>query len=170
MDAPTRHEDLEMNGSAEVVISAPAEVLYDMVSDVTRMGEWSPHTFAARWLDDTTGPAVGARFAGDNRGDNDTWTLAATVTAAERPAVFAFVTGKAEGPATRWEYRFEPVDGGTRVVESFSWTWMPSAGGFRARVGREPIDVARVSVEERREYLIDSMRTTLANLKAAVER
>ncbi len=169
-EGPERHEDLVMSGSAEVVISAPADELYDMVSDITRMGEWSPNTFAARWLDGATGPAVGARFAGDNREAGARWTLPATVTAATRGEVFAFVTGKAEGPATHWQYRFEPVDDGTRVVESFSWTWMPSAGGFRARVGAQPIDVARTMVAERREYLVDSMRTTLANLKAAAEK
>jgi hypothetical protein len=159
-----------MNGSAEITISAPADVLYDMVSDVTRMGEWSPHTYAARWLDGATGATVGARFAGDNRREDDTWTLAATVTAATPSAVFAFVTGKAEGPATQWEYRFEPADGGTRVIESFSWTWMPSPAGFRAQVGEQPIDVARQMVADRHDYLVDSMRTTLANLKAAAER
>jgi hypothetical protein len=167
---PQRHEDLVMSGSAEIVISAPAHVLYGMVSDITRMGEWSPSTVAARWLDGATGPVVGARFAGDNREGSDSWTLAATVTAATRGEVFAFVTGKSEGPATHWEYRLESVDGGTRVVESFSWTWMPSAGGFRARVGAQPIDVARAMVAKRRAFLIDSMCTTLANLKAAAER
>ena len=159
-----------MSGSTEVVISAPAELLYDMVSDVTRMGEWSPHTFAARWLDGATGPAVGARFAGDNRNEHDEWTLAATVTDADRPNVFAFVTGKAEGPATRWEYRFEPTGGGTRVVESFAWTWMPSKTGFRGRVGEQPIDVAQAMIDERRAYLIESIRATLTNLKTAAER
>jgi hypothetical protein len=169
MSEAGRHEDLVMSGSAEIVIAAPADVLYDMVSDVTRIGEWSPHTIAARWLDGATGPAVGARFAGDNQGDGGTWTLPATVTEATPSEAFAFVTGKAEGPATHWEYRFEPVEAGTRVVESFSWTWEPSAGGFRARVGQQPIDVARAMVAERREYLVESMRTTLANLKAAAE-
>ncbi len=159
-----------MSGSAQVLISAPADVLYDMVSDVIRMGEWSPHTYAARWLDGATGPAVGARFGGDNREGRNTWTLPATVTAATRGEVFAFVTGKAEGPATHWEYRFEPTGSDTRVTESFSWTWMPSRGGFRARVGSQPIDVAATMVDERREHLIDSMRTTLSNLKAAAER
>ena len=159
-----------MEGSADVVISAPADVLYDRVSDITRMGEWSPHTVAARWLDGATRPVTGARFAGDNRRDGNTWTLPATITAAERPAVFAFVTGKAEGPATHWEYRFEPVDDGTRVIERFAWRWMPpSAAGFRAQVGAQPIEVAREMVAQRREYLIDSMRATLANLKSAAE-
>jgi uncharacterized protein YndB with AHSA1/START domain len=169
MSRATRHEDLAMSGSAEIVISAPAELLYEMVSDVTRMGEWSPHTFAARWLDGANDATVGARFAGDNRNEHDTWTLAATVTDAQRPSVFAFVTGKVEGPATRWEYRFEPVDGGTRVVESFAWTWMPSKTGFRGRVGAQPIDVARTMVDERRAYLMESIRATLGNLKAAAE-
>jgi hypothetical protein len=168
-ETATRHEDLRMSGSADIVIAAPADVLYAMVSDVTRMGEWSPHTFAARWLDGATGARVGARFEGDNREEAGRWTLPATVLAAEPGAEFAFVTGKVEGPATTWRYRFEPEGDAARVTESFEWTWMPSPGGFRARVGAEPIEVARAMVAERRAHLIDSMRTTLANLKRAAE-
>jgi polyketide cyclase/dehydrase/lipid transport protein len=162
------HDDLEMHGSAELFIAAPREVLYGMVSDVTRMGEWSPDTVACRWLG-ADGPRVGARFAGDNRAFGGEWTMIATVTANVPASEFAFVTGKAEGPATHWCYRFEEAFGGTRVTESFEWRWRASDAGFRAQVGAEPIEVAGQMVAERRDYLVDGMRTTLANLKRVAE-
>lgn len=165
-----RHDDLTMDGEASVVIAAPAEELYDMVSDVTRMGEWSPHTRAARWLEGATRAVVGVRFEGDNLDGNDRWTLPATVVVADRGSEFAFVTGKPEGPATRWTYTFEAVHGGTLVTESFSWTWAPSETGFRARVGAASLDEAQRLIVERRRYLLRSIRTTLDNLKAAAER
>ena len=41
-------------------IGAPAEQVWAMVSDVTRMGEWSPESEGAAWLGGATGPQPGA--------------------------------------------------------------------------------------------------------------
>ena len=48
-------------------INAPAEAVYDLVTDVTRMGEWSPENEGGEWLDAARGPVVGARFRGRNK-------------------------------------------------------------------------------------------------------
>lgn len=48
-------------------IKASRERLWEMVSDVTRMGDWSPETTTAVWTGGATGPAVGAKFRGSNR-------------------------------------------------------------------------------------------------------
>ena len=54
-----------MHDSVTVHMSAPAEeVVWELVSDVTSIGKFSPETFEAEWLDGATGPAVGARFRG----------------------------------------------------------------------------------------------------------
>ena len=45
-------------------MSAPPEEVWDLVSDVTRIGSYSPETFEAEWIEGATGPAVGARFRG----------------------------------------------------------------------------------------------------------
>ena len=45
-------------------IDAPPDVLYDLVTDVRRMGEWSPETVEADWIGGASGPEVGARFRG----------------------------------------------------------------------------------------------------------
>ena len=39
-----------------VHIEAPAEQIWDLVSDVTKIGRYSPETFEAEWLDGATGP------------------------------------------------------------------------------------------------------------------
>ena len=31
-------------------IAADPEVVYDLISDITRMGEWSPETTSASWV------------------------------------------------------------------------------------------------------------------------
>jgi hypothetical protein len=47
------------------MVARSPEDLYDMVSDVTRMGEWSP-VCTACWWDDGLGPQPGAWFTGRN--------------------------------------------------------------------------------------------------------
>ncbi|HLH29443.1 MAG TPA: SRPBCC family protein, partial [Acidimicrobiales bacterium] len=56
-----------MKGSITVHMDAPVEKVWELVSDVTRIGEFSPETFEAEWLDGATGPAVGVRFRGHVR-------------------------------------------------------------------------------------------------------
>ena len=53
--------------TVRAAIDAPAERVWDLVSDVTRMGEWSPETRSCRWLGEPAAPEVGARFAGRNQ-------------------------------------------------------------------------------------------------------
>ena len=53
-------------GSATVTIAPSPEAVFDLVTDLQRMGEWSPESRAVRWLDGATEVALGARFAGDN--------------------------------------------------------------------------------------------------------
>lgn len=106
-------------GEARVHVNAAPEMLYDMVSDVTRMGEWSPETIRCKWIDGATGPAPGARFKGTNKRGVIRWSTKPEVVAAEPGSEFAFVTHSA-GPSTKWKYRFErTADGGTALVESF---------------------------------------------------
>lgn len=45
-------------------IDASAAVVWRLVSDVTRMGEWSPETKSAAWLDTAAAPNVGGNCSG----------------------------------------------------------------------------------------------------------
>jgi hypothetical protein len=44
-------------------MAASADRVWDLVSDVTRVGEFSPETFEAEWLGGASGPATVAGFA-----------------------------------------------------------------------------------------------------------
>ena len=48
------------------IAASPAKV-WEMLSDLPRMGEWSPENTGGKWVRGATGPAVGARFVGSNR-------------------------------------------------------------------------------------------------------
>ncbi len=150
-----------MTNEARIHIVAQPERLYGLVSDVTRMGEWSPETVGADWLDGALGPAVGARFKGRNK-RRLSWATTSTVTAADPGRRFSFATGKA--PDTTWTYTFAPAGDGTDVTESFEITKPPGAlGRFLCRLA------LGISWSERETDLVRSMEQTLNRLKAEAE-
>lgn len=141
------------------LIHAPAEVVYDLVSDVTNMGEYSPENTGAVWLDGATGPAVGARFKGTNRLGPNRWSTKPTVTAADRGRLFAFaVPGKS---GATWTYTFDPVPGGVQVTESMRQD-RPSP--FLIRMLQR-----RAGVTDRAADLRVGMTTTLDRVAVAAE-
>ena len=146
--------------SDSVVISRSPEDLYDMVSDVTRMGEWSP-VCRACWWDDGESARVGAWFTGRNELPERTWETRSEVVAADPGREFAFVVG---GTFVRWGYTFAAVDGGTEVTES--WEFLPGgAAMFEQRFGAD----ADAQLANRAELARSGIPATLAALKATAE-
>jgi hypothetical protein len=101
--------------AASLRIEAPADALYDIVTDVAGMGRLSPECTGGRWLDGAAGPAVGARFKGTNKRGIIRWSTVNRVVEADRGVVFSFDT---LGSGARWTYRFAPDGDGTLVTES----------------------------------------------------
>ena len=149
-------------GEAQVHISAPPEKVYDLVSDVTRMGEWSPETARAEWIDGATGPAVGARFKGTNKRGLVRWSTKPEVVTADSGREFAFVT-RGMGPSTKWSYRFEgAADGGSDVTESFELVDdLPGYIRF--------CDRYLMGIKDRKADLEQGMQQTLERIKKAAE-
>ncbi len=143
-------------------MSAPPEKVYDLVSDVTRMGEWSPETASCKWIDGATGPAVGARFKGTNKRGLVRWSTKPEVVAADPGKEFAFVT-RGMGPATKWTYHFESApDGGTDATESFEM--LDDMPWFIAATDRY-----LMGIKDRRADLEQAMQQTLGRIKTAAE-
>ena len=122
--------------SVSLTVAAGADELWDMISDVARMGEWSPECTGGRWLGRRRAPEVGARFVGLNRRGWARWATVNQVVESRRGEVFAFRTG---ATGVVWGYRFEPEGGGTRVTETrdlrHARTWIvrlasPLVGGM----------------------------------------
>lgn len=146
--------------SHSIVIDRSPEDLYDMVADVTRMGEWSP-VCKACWWTEGDGPVVGARFGGRNERPERTWETISQVVAADRGREFAFVV---EPTQTRWGYVFTRVAGGTEVTESWEFGDEGRAV-FAERFG----DEAGANVADRQANARTGMAATLAALKAVAE-
>jgi uncharacterized protein YndB with AHSA1/START domain len=154
----SKHAPLEVSVSR--TIDAPADAVYDLLSDVTTMGRYSPENTGAEWLDRATGPAVGARFKGTNRIGSMRWSTKPTITAADRGRLFEFeVPGRARAT---WTYRFDPVPGGVRVTESVR---QDRATPFPIRLLQR-----RAGVTDRAEHLRAGIATTLDRVAAAAER
>jgi uncharacterized protein YndB with AHSA1/START domain len=98
-------------------IQASPERLYGLVSDLPRMGEWSPENRGGRWVKGATRPAVGARFKGRNKSGWRSWSTDVVVAVAEPGREFAFDVTALGLRVARWGYRFEGVADGTVVTE-----------------------------------------------------
>ena len=162
------HEELRMSGQAETWIAVAPEVAYAAVTDLPRMGEWSPENRGGDWIGSTAQVAVGATFRGNNRSPQGEWETTLTVTEAEPPRRFAFCVAPPGEAGTVWRYLFRPERRGTVVTEAFEWCWTPGEG-FRGRVGQLPIEDAVVLVAQRQGHLQDQVDRTLAALKRALE-
>ena len=101
---------------SSVEIAAPPDIVYAMVSDITRMGEWSPEAVGGEWLDGGTGN-VGDCFAGHNRTAEREWTRECEVAEACSGRGFTFVVGGVAANCTWWSYELEPSGSGTVLTE-----------------------------------------------------
>jgi hypothetical protein len=69
-------------------ITAPPDVVYAAVSDVTRMGEWSEECYGCEWHEGFDGPVIGATFDGHNRHGEQEWTTQGKVIDADPGRAF----------------------------------------------------------------------------------
>jgi uncharacterized protein YndB with AHSA1/START domain len=149
-----------MHDSVTVHMAAAPEKIWDLVSDVTKIGRYSPETFEAEWLDGATGPAVGAKFRGHvkRNGKGPIYWTTCVVSACDPGREFAFGVGAEGKPLNVWSYTLAAKDDGTDVTESFELTptlplrvYWTLFGWSRGRTNR------------------NGMRTTLERIKAEVE-
>lgn len=160
-----------MSVADSIVIDAPPARVYEQLSDPTAMGRWSPENRGATVRGERRGAHVGMVFEGRNRRGAVSWTTRCTVTAAEPGERFAFRVHaigvrrpRLPGPIATWDYRFEAVDGGTRVTETWtddrrSWPDFLAHGFDRVATGGKTFA----------QFQRGNIRTTLERLKAAVE-
>jgi uncharacterized protein YndB with AHSA1/START domain len=146
-------------GHARIDIAAPPEHVFGLVTDVTRMGEWSPECYRCVWLDGAPGAYVGARFRGYNKLGRVRWATTAVITAVEDSRSFAFtvVHDKSGRDETAWRYELAPSPAGTMLSESFEFLWCPVAN----RIAELPVPRGR--------QVSRGIRQTLRNIKAAAE-
>ena len=150
----------ELKLSDTISVAVSPDELFAMVSDVTRMGEWSP-VCTACWWDEGDGPRVGAWFTGRNETPGRTWETRSQVVAADPGRKFAW---QVNDGWVHWEYVFEPEGGGTRLTES--WEFLPAGiVGFHERYGAD----AEAQIQQRSDAARSGIPATLAAIKKAAE-
>jgi hypothetical protein len=150
-----------LTDSVTVTMQAPPAAVWALVTDVTRIGEFSPETLEGRWIGGASGPAVGAKFQGHvkRNGRGPMYWTTCRVVECEPERVFAFVV---EVPgmsgANTWRYELRTVDGGTAVTESFRLSNSLFLKAYWALFGAM-----------RSKTNVRGMRQTLERIKAVVE-
>src|SRR5438477_11503409 len=128
-------------GRSSIDIVAPPDLVYDLIADVTRMGEWSPECYRCEWLGGATLAQPGARFKGYNRSGLIRWSNVSEIVTADRGQELAWIMGGTERRYSLWRYTFEAVQEGSLVTESFEslrhtllgWLGALPLGGGRRR-------------------------------------
>lgn len=143
-----------------IVIDRPADELYDMVADISRMGRWSPVCTGGAFDTD------GEWFTGSNAMGDAKWETRCQVVAADRGREFAFVNHGVEGRVemVRWGFRFRALDDGTTEVTQ-SWEVLP---GYPEGLGVND-DGATQVLDMMKGAALDGMPATLAALKQDAE-
>ena len=147
-----------------VEINAPAEVIWPMVSDLTRMGDWSPECTGVRWKGRVAAGQPGARFSGRNRKGFWRWSTKCTLVSAVPNRELAWTVSFFGFSVAYWAYRLESAANGAtlateqwrdlRTVPLFHWgPALKLVTGISDRVGTNEAN----------------MRSTLDRLKAAAE-
>jgi len=148
--------------SVSLAIDASPEAVYDLVADISRMGEWSPVATGGRYDEDR------AWFTGMNAIGDHTWETRCRVDRADRGRAFVFMNHGASGnhEMVRWGFTLDAADGGTLVTQT--WEVLPS---YEDSFAEE--EAPGMTLEQRldlmQEMASSGMPETLKNLKKVAE-
>ena len=147
-----RHEE-------SITIDRSPEELYDLLSDVSQMGRWSPVCTGGTY------DADGEWFTGTNAMGESTWETRCRVVAAERGKEFAFINHglEAKTEMVRWGFELEPAGDGTKVTQT--WQVLPDYG---EGLGTDD-EGTKAVLDMMRDAALAGMPETLAALKADAE-
>lgn len=114
---------VQKSSRVEVVVDATVPQVWDVVADVTRIGEWSHECHAARWLGGADQPFPGARFRGRNRAGWMRWGRTCEIVTVVPPREIAWRTVPTPlfPDSTQWCIELDPrSDGRTLIRQSFT--------------------------------------------------
>ena len=142
---------------AEIEINAPVSKVWSLVSDVSRMPQWSPQCRIMKAL----GPIrPGTRTINLNRRGMLFWPTTAVITEVVPERKFAF---RIPINTSVWSYELEPTATGTRLVET-----RHAENGVTA-VSTAVTNAALGGVDSFEKELLEGMNQGLARIKAAAE-
>ncbi|MPY92485.1 MAG: hypothetical protein GEV08_05270 [Acidimicrobiia bacterium] len=146
-----------------IEISAPPEVVYDLVTAMERYGEWSSENTGGYWRKGADGVPgtgkVGDMFVGVNQRAGREWKAPVEIVEREPGRSFAFVTGGLEYDIALWKYDVASTPAGTRLTESYELH----------NLSPQLVEGGDAAFEDRMDAMRTSIRATLEGMKASAE-
>ena len=149
----------------EVTIGAPADRVWEFVTDIDVPARFSDEFQGASWVDG--GPALDACFVGRNRHPAiGEWEVESFVDVYEEGRRFGWATVERSNPGSRWRFELEPLEGATRL--RFSMSMGPGPSGISIAIDAMPEKEPRILARRVSEHHANMVRT-VEGIKAAVE-
>ena len=149
----------------EVVIAAPLEEIWAVVTDINLPAEFSNEFTGADWIDE--GPALGARFTGRNRHDSlGTWETTSSVNRFEPMQAFGWAVGDPVEPSATWWFLLDEQAGGVRVRQGGRMG--PAPSGLTFAITAMPDKEERIVARRLQEWE-RNMQATLDGIKQRLE-
>ena len=161
-------EDYGITGAGvdlEITVGVPPERLWDLITAVPRIGEWSPECEEGAWIG-SDAPAVAPLepLALPHRREGRVWTVTCVITEVDRPRTFAWVVldrdENPDRPSSRWRYELQPGDSPGQTLVRHSFVHGPGQSGLREMIQGNP-EIASVILDVRMGELRKHMTETL---------
>lgn len=142
---------------AEVDINAPVSKVWNLVSDLSKMPQWSPQ---CRLMKPIGALRQGARTVNFNRRGFLAWPTTCRITDFVPEKKLAFRVNENH---TVWSYELEPTEAGTRLIET------RRADNGTTAVSNFLVGKFMGGVPSFEDELIEGMNLSLQRIKAAAE-
>lgn len=141
---------VQRTGTVQADVGATCAQVWQVLTDVPRIGEWSHECRTAQWLDGADRAALGARFRGTNKARFARWSRPCTVSALDAERRFTYRTnGGIMRDATEWTFTLEPTGSGCRITQSYEIISLPRASEWAiSKVLPEHVDRSQALHED----------------------
>lgn len=162
-----------LHASAQIEVQCTSSAAWNLISDVTRIGEFSPECVDAWWVPGRPAGWVGGRFEGRNRRvDGEEvyeWVRPCDVVVWQPERAFSWTVGdRYDGtPASRWSFSIRAGASGVTLRQDF-WHEADGLSGLRHMAEAAPAEASRIA-SDRIVALGDGMTETLQRMKTVLE-
>ncbi len=148
----------------EVVVDKDQRAMWDLVTDVVRIGEFSPECVGAAWVDGSTAEPGGRFEAYNEFSAGFKSTVTCVVTEARRPDVFEWIVLDPsllpERPGSIWRYELAPGDAPGRTKVAHRFVHGPGVTGLSEGMQESPDEAAAI-LQQRLDKLRKHMTVTI---------